>query len=275
MRGKKGLNKIIGILGVFVVGCIGFLLLKLESSDEECKEQNIKTVKIADRRITKSPFIQNTSEIGTETQHEALNISLPEIEQNPVPENVPTAQSSDAEIKAFQAWLSSNLTDEDAFERKEQEDSNAEDPENDEIDFELETSRIKTTIEEQWKNSLENYDIEMYMSAIWQDDFFYVSDMGTPENPNDDLIFRSSQEEHEAVLNMFNRLDDIELNLHRNGDIVFLSETIAMVDYDYGLKLFSTLHDKSYPSGRIIFFLEHREGGDWRILEWYDYATLE
>ena len=46
-----------------------------------------------------------------------------------------------------------------------------------------------------------------------------------------------------------------------------------MVDYDYDLKLFSSKHGNSYPSGRMIFILEFREGGDWRILEWYDFAN--
>ncbi len=111
------------------------------------------------------------------------------------------------------------------------------------------------------------------MSAIWEDSFFYVSDMGTPDYQDDDLIFRSGQQEHNGVLNMFNTLDGIELNLYRSGDIEFLSDTLAMVDYDYGLKLFSPMHGNSYPSGRMIFVLELREGGDWRILEWYDFAT--
>ena len=53
----------------------------------------------------------------------------------------------------------------------EQESFNAED----EIDYDLEKSLIKFVIEDQWKNSLETYDIEGYMSALWEDGFFYVS----------------------------------------------------------------------------------------------------
>ncbi len=264
---------LIGILGVLAVGFIGFKTLKLQPPDVEKTQRIIKTVKLEDRRITKSPFVQSTSKTGTETQQEEVNIESPEVEMIPVPETVPTAQSSDAEIKEFQAWLSSILTEEDTLEETEQENSNAEKAENDEIDYDLDTSRIKTTIEDQWRNSLETYDIEGYMSAIWEDSFFYVSNMGTPDNPDDDLIFRSGQQEREGALNMFNTLDGIELNLYRNGDIEFLSDTIAMVDYDYGLKLVSPMHGKSYPSGNMIFILERREGGDWRILEWYDFAT--
>ena len=63
------------------------------------------------------------------------------------------------------------------------------------------------------------------MSAIWEDNFFYVSDMGTPDNQDDDLIFRSGQQEQDGILKMFITLDSIELNLYRSGDIEFLSDT--------------------------------------------------
>ena len=273
MKEKRKIKIIITIFGVLAVGFFGFHVLKLQPPDEERTRYTIKTVKLEDRRITKPPSVQSTSETRKVAQQEEVNIESPEIEMLPVPETVPTAQSSDAEIKEFQAWLSSILTDEDTVDEKEQEDFNAEKEENHEIDFDLERSLIKSTIEDQWRNSLENYDIEGYMSAIWEDNFFYVSDMGTPDNPDDDLIIRNSQQENQGLLNMFNTLDNIELNLYSNGDIVFLSDTLAMADYDYGLKLFSPIHGKSYPSGQMIFLLELRESGDWRILEWYDFAT--
>ncbi len=271
MKKKKIVKIIIGILGVLAVGFIGFQALKIQSSDEERTPQ-IKTVKLEGRRITKSPFVKSASETAPETLQEEKDIKSSEIEMIPVPETVPTAQSSDAEIRAFQAWLSSILTEE-TLEETEKEDSNEEEADNDKIAYDLETSLIKITIEDLWRNSLETHDIEGYMSAIWEDSFFYVSDMGTPDNPDDDVIFRNSQQEREGVFNMFNTLDDIELNLYRNGDIEFLSDTLAMADYDYDLNLSSHLHGKSYPSGRMIFLLELREDGVWRILEWYDYAT--
>ncbi|MXV77986.1 hypothetical protein F4083_01950 [Candidatus Poribacteria bacterium] len=273
MRGKKKVKTIIVILSVLAFGFIGFQVLKRQSPDIERTHQIIKTVQLEDRKITKSPFVQSTPETGTETQQEEENIDSPDVKKMLVPDTVPTAQSSDTEIREFQAWLSSIPTEEDTLEGLAQEDSNTEAAENDEIDYELETLLIETLIEDQWKNSIETYDIEGYMSAIWEDNFFYVSDMGTPDNQDDDLIFRSGQQEQDGILNMFNTLDSIELNLYRSGNIEFLSDTHVMVDYDYDLKLFSSKHGNSYPSGRMIFILEFREGGDWRILEWYDFAT--
>ena len=271
---KAGMHTkiIIGIVGILVVGFIGFQVLKVQSPDIE-KPQ--KVIKVVSRRITMPLFVERVpetvvEETVTDPPQEEVNIKPLEIETTPIPESVPTAESDDAEIKEFQAWLSSILEAEETTEELEQKDFTVE---NDEIDYDLERSVINSVIEEQWGNSLETHDIEGYMSAIWEDGFFYVSDMGTPNNLSDDIIFRGGSEEREGALKMFDAFHTIDLNLLRNGDTEFLSETLAMVDYDYDLKLVSTQHGTSNPSGRMIFIMELRENGEWRILEWYDYAT--
>ena len=185
---------------------------------------------------------------------------------------MPTAHSSDDEIREFQAWLFLTLEAKDPIEAIEQKDPNVEE---DEIDYDLEKSVINSVIEEQWRNSFETHDIEGYMSVIWEDDFFYVSDMDTPNNLGDDIIFRGGSEEREGALKMFDAYQAIDLNLSKNRDTEFLSETLAIVDYDYDLKLASIAGGVSNPSGRMIFVLELRESGEWRILEWYDYPTLK
>ena len=263
---------IIGIVGIFVVGFIGFRVLNVQSPDVE-KPQ--KVIKVVSRRITMPPFVKRIPETVieekvTDPPQEEANIKPLEIETTPIPESVPTAESDDAEIKEFQAWLSSILEGEETTEEIEQEDFTVE---NDEIDYDLERAVINSVIEEQWGNSLETHDIEGYMSAIWEDGFFYVSDMGTPDNLSDDIIFRGGSEEREGALKMFDAFHTIDLTLLRNGDTEFLSETLAMVDYDYDLKLVSTQHGASNPSGRMIFIMERRDNGERRILEWYDYAT--
>ena len=269
---KTKIKVIISIVGVLAAGFVGFQMLKGKSPDIEETQLIIKVVKPEDRQITMPPFAEDVPEIGTETQQEETNIRTPEIEKSPVPENVPTAQSGDAEIKEFQAWLSSVPAQEadDPVEETEQVELNAED---DEIDYDLERLAIASVIQEQWRNSLETYDIQGYMSAIWEDNFFYISDMGTPDNPDDDMIFRGGQQEREGTLKMFNAAQNIELNLYKNGGIEFLDDTVAMADYDYDLKLDLMPGGQSNPSGRMVFILELRENGEWRILEWYDYAT--
>ena len=272
MRVTTNIKVVISIIIILAIGFIGFQVLKVQSPDIEETQLVIKVVKPEDRQITMPPFVERASETGTKTEQEETNIRSSEIGTSPVPENVPTAQSDDAEIREFQAWLSSIFEQEvdDPAEEAEQMDLNAED---DKIDYDLERSVIKSVIQDQWGNSLETYDIQGYMSAIWEDNFFYTSDMGTPDNPDDDMIFRGGQQEREGTLKMFNVTQNIELNLYKNGDIEFLSDTLAMADYDYDLRLGLTHGEQSNPSGRMIFILELRENGEWRILEWYDYAT--
>ena len=265
---KTSVKVIIGIVVVFAVGFLGFQVLKFQSPDIEERELIVKVVKPERRQITASGLVQRTSE--TVTEKEGTSVESPGIEKILMPDTVPTVQSSDDEIKEFQAWLSSTLEQEDTLEETKSEDFNTED---DELDYDLEKSVMKSVIEDQWKKGIESNDIDGYMSAIWEDDFFYTSDTGTPDNPDDDLIFRSGQQERIGTLRMFDTYQDIELSLFPHGDIEFLSETLAMADYNYGLKLSSTEYGVSYPSGRMIFVLELRENEEWCILEWYDYAT--
>ncbi len=268
----KTIIGIIAILAVgFTVGFIAFEVLTVQSPDIEGEKQ---TVTPYARRITTSRFVERTPRIVTKAQQEEADIEPSEIRVSPVPERVPTAQSSDDEIKAFSAWLSLSLERKNIVEETEQEDLNTEEElEEDQVDYDRERSRVESVIWEQWKNGLENYNIERYMSAIWGDDFFYISDLGTPDNPDDDIVFRGGYEEREGTSKMFNTSENIDLNLSQHGNVDFLNETIAMVDLDYDMTLVELESgETSYPSGRMIFILELRED-EWRILEWYDKAT--
>ena len=86
-----------------------------------------------------------------------------------MPERVPTAQSSDDEIKEFSAWLSLSLEREDTVEETEQADLNtSDDREDDQINYTQDGFRIESVIWNRWKHGLENSDIETV----------YVRDMG-------------------------------------------------------------------------------------------------
>ena len=275
MKIRTNIKIIIGIVGILAAGFIGFQVLKVQSPEVE---QHIEIVLPDARQITTSRFVKRAPKTATKTQQEEAYIDSPETDMTPVPEKVPTAQSTDDEIRDFIAWLSS-LEREDTIDETEQVDFNEEnDAEDDEIDYDRYKSQIESVVREQWKNGLETYDIERYMSAIWEDDFFYASDLGTPDNPDDDLVFRSGYEEREGTSKMFNAMESIDLNLSQHGNIEFLNETLAMIDYDYNMTLVQRASGEiSYPSGRMIFILELRENAEytseWRILEWYDYAT--
>ena len=261
---------VILVLG-FTVGFIAFQVLPIQSPDIEREKQ---IVKPDTRRITTPRFVKRAPKTVAKIQQEETNIEPLETETSPIPERVPTAQSSDDEIKEFSAWLSSSLEQENAIEETAQEDfSTEDDAADDQIDYAQERSRVESVIWEQWKSGLENYNIERYMSAIWENDFFYISDLGTPDNPDDDIVFRSGYEEREGTSKMFNRMENIDLNLSQHGATEFLNETLAIVDFDYEMTLVQRdSGESSYPSGRMIFILELRDD-EWGILEWYDKAT--
>ena len=279
MTMKVGTNiKItIGIIGIlalgFTVGFIAFEMLIAQPSDLEAEKQIVKPVP---QRITTPRVVERTPRIATQAQQEETTIEPTETRAHPVPERVPTARSSDDEIQEFSAWLSLSLDREDTIEETEQEDFNTEDEARDnQIDYDRERSRVESVIWEQWKSGLEHSNIERYMSAIWEDDFFYVSDLSTPDNPDDDIVFRGGYEEREGTSKMFDRMESIDLNLSQHGDVEFLNETLAMVDFDYEMTLIQhESGEASYPSGRMIFILELRDD-EWRILEWYDKATSD
>ena len=268
MEAGSNIKIIIGVIVILTVGFIvGFIAFEVFTQPSD-----IEIVKLDARRITTPRFVERTPRIVTKAQQEETTEPA-EIRVPPVPERVPTAQSSDDEIKDFAAWLSLSLEREDTIEETEQEDFNTKDEAGeDQIAYDRERSRIESVIWEQWKSGLENYNIERYMSGIWEDDFFYISDLGTPDNPDDDIVFRGGHEEREGTSKMLDRMEHIDLNLSQHGDIEFLNETLAMADFDYGMTLVERESgETSYPSGRMIFILELRDN-EWRILEWYDKA---
>ncbi len=225
------------------------------------------------RRITRQ-----VSRAETETRKAGAS-SVEESGEFHVPEEVPTAQSSDGEIRHFLAWLSS-LGEEKITTDEAQMD--ASDAEGSAVDYDQAQSMIESVIRDRWKKGYETYDIETYMSAIWEDDFFYTTDLGTPDDPSDDAILRGGQQERESANRVFNRFSEgIELNLSPRSDVEFLSDTIAMIKYDYEAKFRQIPTPESkfemiYTSGDMIIILEYRENredaGEWRILEWFDHA---
>ena len=94
MEMKTHIKIIVGIVVILAVGFVGFQVLRVPSPDIEKAELVVKVVESEGRRITASPFAQGTSETGTKTRQEEPDIGSPEIETTPVPETVPTTQSS-------------------------------------------------------------------------------------------------------------------------------------------------------------------------------------
>ena len=103
----------IGLIGILALGFIaGFMAFEVLTVQSPNIEEKKRTVKPDTRRITTSRFVKPSPRTVAKTPHEEINIESLETETSPVPERVPTAQSSDDEIKEFSAWLSSSLEQE-------------------------------------------------------------------------------------------------------------------------------------------------------------------
>jgi RNA polymerase sigma-70 factor (ECF subfamily) len=230
------------------------------------------------RKITATRFVAHKPSKVTK----ALDVETPQTEEIPKPEEVPTAKNSDDEIRAFLDWLLS-FEKEDASDKTEIDNSDvADEHELEKIDYDREKSLVESVLLDKYKRGYETYDVELYMSSIWEDDFFYTADNGTPDDPSDDIVYRGGQKEREGAIRVFNAFSkNITLNLSPKSDIEFLSDTVAMVEYDYEAKFSQppspgSKFETFVCLGTMILILENRENpagiGEWRILEWYDYA---
>ena len=139
-----------------------------------------------------------------------------------------------------------------------------------------------------WRDGYQSEDLEMYMSAFWEDGFLYVSDMGTMDDKTDDVIFDDIRDERDAAKRVFDRFQDIEIELSEPPEIQLNSDrTRAEVRNHYRIQGFvadgSSLeggYTGWFAEGDNVFTFEFRtndEDGkqEWRITEWKDEAYSE
>ncbi len=152
----------VGIVAILVIGfAAGFIAFEVLTRQSPDIEREVQIVKPDARRISKSRFVKRAPRPIATPPQEETNIEPFQIETLPIPERVPTAESSDEEIKDFSAWLSLSLEQENIIEETAQEEPSTEDDAtDDQINYNREKSRIESVIWEQWKSGLENYNIE-------------------------------------------------------------------------------------------------------------------
>ena len=139
-----------------------------------------------------------------------------------------------------------------------------------------------------WREGYQGEDLDMYMSAFWEDGFLYVSDMGTKDDKTDDVIFDDIRDERDSARRVFAGYQDIEIELSEPPDIQLNTDrTRAEVRNHYRIQGFvadgSSLeggYTGWFAEGNNIFTFELRtmEGSDkqeWRITEWKDEAFSE
>ena len=139
-----------------------------------------------------------------------------------------------------------------------------------------------------WRDGYQSEDLEMYMGAFWEDGFLYVSDMGTMDNKTDDVIFDDIRDERDAAKRVFDRFQDIEIELSEPPEIQLNTDRRrAEVRNHYRIQGFvadgSSLeggYTGWFAEGDNVFTFEFRENKDsdkqeWRITEWRDEAYSE
>ena len=73
---------------------------------------------------------------------------------------------------------------------------------------------------ERLREGYENEDLELYLSAFWMEGFQYTSDMGTPANLVDDVMFEELKDEGQSAERVFARFQAIELELSHPVHII-------------------------------------------------------
>ena len=139
-----------------------------------------------------------------------------------------------------------------------------------------------------WRDGYQNEDLDLYMSAFWEDGFLYVSDMGTVADKTDDVIFDDIRAERDSAKHVFDRFQDIEIELSEPPEIQLNTDrTRAEVRNHYRIQGFVADGDSLeggytgwFAEGNNIFTFELRKGDDsdnqeWRITEWKDEAFSE
>ena len=138
-----------------------------------------------------------------------------------------------------------------------------------------------------WREGYQNEDLDRYMSTYWADGFLYVSDMGT-DDKTDDIVFNDIQEEREAAQRLFDRFQDIEIELSEPPEIQLNADrTRAAVRNHYKIQAsvadggsLEGGHTGWYSEGDNTFIFELRTNKDsgeqeWRITEWHDEVYSE
>ena len=139
-----------------------------------------------------------------------------------------------------------------------------------------------------WREGYQSEDLDMYMSAFWEDGFLYVSDMGTKDDKTDDVIFDDIRDERDSARRVFASYQDIEIELSEPPEIQLNTDrTRAEVRNHYRIQGFvadgSSLeggYTGWFAEGNNIFTFELRTKEDsdeqeWRITEWKDEAFSE
>lgn len=145
---------------------------------------------------------------------------------------------------------------------------------------EEEKSAIIKVLNDRWRKGYVTQDVDLYISAYWEDGFLYESDNGTDLDPADDIIFNDIENERSSAIRIFEQFQTIELEITEPPDITILDEVRSKAEVRNHYKIAFTVADGTsieggytgyFAEGDNIFSFELREG-EWRITKWKDEA---
>lgn len=143
-----------------------------------------------------------------------------------------------------------------------------------------ELAAIEKVLKDRWMKGYMTEDVDLYMSAYWKENFLYRSDVGTDNDPSDDVIFDDWRLERDAAIRIFKAFQNIEIEISEPPEIKILNSerTKAEVRNHYKIQAFVS-GDTSLPGGYNGWFGEgdnvftfELRNGEWRIIEWRDEA---
>ena len=139
-----------------------------------------------------------------------------------------------------------------------------------------------SSVLDQWREGYETEDVNTYIGTFWEEGFLYVSDMGTDGDKTDDVEFDDIRQERAAATRVFERFQDIEIELSSPPEVSINKEgTEAEVRNRYRIQFFVSDgyaleggYSGAYAEGDNLFIFEKRNN-EWRIAEWHDEAFNE
>ena len=131
---------------------------------------------------------------------------------------------------------------------------------------------------ERLREGYQNEDLGLYLSAFWIEGFQYTSDMGTPANLADDVMFEELKDEGQSAERVFARFQAIELELSHPVHIInAVPNRVEAVNHYRIQGVVNEGHTLEggfvgwFAEGDNRFTFELRQG-EWRITKWLDNA---
>lgn len=128
------------------------------------------------------------------------------------------------------------------------------------------------------RDGYEKEDLDLYLSAFWIDGFRYTSDMATPHDRFDDVIFDELKSEGQSAARVFAQFQDIGLQIFRPAQIINAAPERIEAMTHYRIQAFVN-DDHALAHGFLAWYAEgdcrltfELRDEEWRITRWLDEA---